>query len=300
MGAGGPGFLNAAFGAGALVAGFVTAFLVGRRHLAATLTISLAIAVAALAMIEVLPRVVPALLLLATVGLAGAVFDVTGRTLLQRSAPPDAIAGTFSVYEALTDLGLALGAVLVRVALALGGIPAALCAPAAVAAVLVAVVWHRLRTIDSVATVPQVEIQLLRSIPLFAALPAPAIEGIARQLEPLSVAEGAVVVTEGEPGDRYYAVADGELAVSRHGRRLRTLSRADGFGEIALIREVPRTATVTAQSDTLLYVLEKDPFVLSVTGHASTASAATSIITDHLRSHSDGPDHEDLDPDGTP
>ena len=293
MGAGGPGFLNAALGAGALVAGFVTAFLVGRRHLATTLTVSLAIAVSALAMIELLPRVTSALLLLALAGLAGAVFDVTGRTLLQRSVPPDAIAGTFSVYESLMDLGLALGVVLVRVALAVGGIPAALCAPAVIAAVLLVVVWHRLRTIDTAATVPQVEIQLLRSIPLFAALPAPAIEGIARQLDSLLVAEGVVVVTEGEPGDRYYAVADGELVVSRHGRRLGTLSRADGFGEIALIRQVPRTATVTALSDALLYVLEKEPFVTSVTGHAPTASAARSIITDHLRSHGDTPRRDD-------
>lgn len=293
MGAGGPGFLNAALGAGALVAGFVTVFLVGRRHLATTLTISLAISVSALAVIELLPRVIPALLLVATVGLAGAVFDVTGRTLLQRSAPPDAIAGTFAVYEALMDLGLALGVVLVRVALAVGGIPAALCAPAAVAAVLLAVVWRGLRTIDTAATVPQVEIQLLRSIPLFAALPAPAIEGIARQLVTLSVTEGEVIVTEGEPGNRYYAVADGQLTVSRHGRRLGTLSRADGFGEIALIRQVPRTATVTAQTDALLYVLEKEPFVMSVTGHAPTASAARSIITDHLQSHNDQSDLDD-------
>ncbi len=298
MGAGGPGFLNAAIGAGALAAGFVTAFLVGRQHLATTLTVSVAVAVSALAAIELVPRVAPAILLLGAVGLAGAVFDVTGRTLLQRSAPPDAVAGAFSVYEALMDLGLALGAVLVRVALALGGIPAALCSPAVVAAVLVAVVWHRLRIIDSAATVPQVEIQLLRAIPLFAALPAPSIEGIARQLDSLSVTEGTVVVTEGDLGDDYYAVADGTLAVSRNGRRLGTLSRGDGFGEIALIRQVPRTASVTALSDALLYVLGKEPFVVSVTGHAPTASAAGSIIAEHLRSHVDAPEVDDPDRDG--
>ena len=289
MGPGGPGFLNAAFGAGALVAGFVTAFLIGRRHLATTLTASLAVAVAALAAVELVPRVAPAILLLATVGLAGAVFDVTGRTLLQRSAPPGAIAGTFAVYEALMDLGLALGAVLVRVALSVGGIPAALCAPAVVAAVLVAAVWRRVRTIDSVAVVPQVEIQLLRAIPLFAPLPAPSIEAIARQLDPLPVALGTVVVAEGDPGDCYYAVADGVLEVTRHGRPVGTLSRGDGFGEIALIRRVPRTASVTARSDVLLYVLGEEPFVMSVTGHAPTASVAGSIIEDHLRGHGDAP-----------
>ncbi len=299
MGPGGPGFLNAALGAGALAAGFVTVFLVGRRHLSATLTVSLAVAVSALAVIEVVPRVAPALLLLATVGLAGAVFDVTARTLLQRSAPPEAIAGTFSIYEALMDLGLALGAVLVRAALAIGGIPAALCAPAVLAAVLVALLWHRILSIDSTATVPQVEIQLLRSIPLFSSLPAPSIESIARQLEPLSVTKGTLVVAEGDSGDHYYAVADGSLEVSRDGHQLGTLSRGDGFGEIALIRRVPRTASVTALSDALLYRLGMEPFVASVTGHAPTASAAGAIIARHLRTHDEVPGGREGDP-GSP
>ena len=130
MGPGGPGFLNAALGGGALLAGFVTAFLVGRRHLANTLTVTLSIAVVALALIGAIPSVAPAILLIGTVGLAGAVFDVTSRTLLQRSAPSDALAGSFSILEALMDSGLALGAVLVRVAIAIGGLKAALFAPA--------------------------------------------------------------------------------------------------------------------------------------------------------------------------
>ena len=132
MGPGGPGFLNAALGGGALLAGFVTAFLVGRRHLAKTLTVTLLTAVAALALIGAIPSVAPAILLIGTVGLAGAVFDVTSRTLLQRSAPSDALAGSFSILEALMDCGLALGAVLVRVAIAIGGLKAALFAPAAI------------------------------------------------------------------------------------------------------------------------------------------------------------------------
>lgn len=283
IGAGGAGFLNAALGGGALVAGFVTAFLVGRRHLAHTLVLSLAVAVTALAAIDAVPRVAPVILLIGTVGLAGAVFDVTSRTLLQRSAPSDAIAGSFSILEALMDLGLALGAILVRVALAVGGIRAALVAPAAITLLLMVAVWPRLRKIDSSATVPQVEIKLLRSIPLFASLPAPSIEGIARELDRLAVSEGTVVITEGDRGDCYYAVADGELVVSRQGRTLQTVTRGDGFGEIALIQDVPRKASVTAVTDALLYVLDKEPFVQTVTGHAPTASTAGSIIAGHLQ-----------------
>jgi CRP-like cAMP-binding protein len=130
--------------------------------------------------------------------------------------------------------------------------------------------------------VPQVEIQLLRSLPLFAALPAPSLEGIARELEPQSVPAGTVVIREGDGGDTYYAVAHGELAVSRQGRVVQTVTRGDGFGEIALIRDVPRQASVTAVTDALLYTLRKEPFVQTVTGHATVASAAGTIIARHL------------------
>ncbi len=283
LGPGGAGFLNAAFGAGALFAAFFTAFLVGRRHLSRTLTAALLAAVISLAVIGVIPRVLPALFLIACAGLGGAVFDTTGRTLLQRSAPPEAIAGVFSVLESLMDFGLAVGAIVVRVALAIGGIRAALLAPAVCAFVLMAVLWRRLRNIDDSATIPQVEIQLLRSIPIFAALPAPSLEGVARQLVPVALPTGTVVIREGEPGDCYYAVADGELVVSRRGRVRQMVAHGDGFGEIALIRDVPRQATVTTVSDTLLYSLEKESFLETVTGHASALSAARTVITQHLR-----------------
>jgi hypothetical protein len=282
MGPGGAGFLNAAFGAGALFAAFGTMFLVGRRYLAHTLTGTLFVAVLALALIGVIPRVVPALLLIATVGLAGAMFDTTGRTLLQRSAPADAIAGTFSILESLMDFGLALGAIVVRVALAVGGIRAALWAPAICACVLMAVLWRRLRNIDASATVPQVEIQLLRSISIFAALPAPSLEGIARELVPVPTPSGTVVIREGDSGDRYYAVADGELEISRNETVQGRASRGAGFGEIALIRNVPRQATVTAKTDSLLYSLEKDVFLETITGNPAASLAAGDVISSHI------------------
>ena len=247
-------------------------------------------AVGSLVCLTLSPRVAPTILLIGTVGLGGALFDVTGRTLLQRSAPSDAIAGTFSILEALMDVGLLLGAVLVRVAIALGGLTTALSAPACIAVVLIAGLWRPLRKIDASATVPQVEIQLLRSISIFAPLPAPSLEGIARELEALTVSSGTVVITEGDPGDRYYAVAEGELAVSRQGKLLQTVSRGDGFGEIALIRDVPRQASVTAVTDASLFSLQKELFVQTVTGHAAATSAARTIIAVHLEDDSDRPE----------
>jgi hypothetical protein len=180
------------------------------------------------------------------------------------------------------DSGLALGVILVRVAIAIGGLKAALIAPAVVAVFLIAGLWRQLRGIDSSATVPQVEIQLLRSISIFSALPAPSLEGIARDLEALAVTEGTVVIRQGEHGDCYYAVAEGELAIERDGRLVQVVARGDGFGEIALIRDVPRQATVTAVSDATLYTLHKERFVQAVTGHMPAMVTVGTIISGHL------------------
>ncbi len=215
------------------------------------------------------------------VGLATTVFDVSGRTLLQRSTPSDTVAGLFSVLEALMDAGMALGAVLVQLALALGGIRTALLAPAFAAALLVGALWRRLGRIDDAARVPQVEISMLRAIPIFSPLPAPALEGIARELEPVDVPAGVTLFREGDPGDRYYAVASGLLDIKRAGALLHTAGRGEGFGEIALIRDVPRRATVTARTDASLYAIGKELFIETVTGHVASALAAGRIIADY-------------------
>jgi hypothetical protein len=290
LGPGGAGLLNASFGGGWVAAGLVTAFLVGRHPLFRTLVAALLGSVGALALIAGIPRVGAAVVLLAASGLAGAVFDTTGKTLLQRAAPADAVAGAFSVLESLLNLGLAVGTVVTWAGVRVAGPRGALVAPGLVAVVLLAVTWRRLRQVDQAATVPQVEIRLLRALPIFAPLPAPSIELVARELEPVRVAAGTTVIREGEPGDRYYAVADGELEVSQDGAVLGRLGRGHGFGEIALIRAIPRTATVTAVTDALLYGLDGDLFLETVTGNPSAVRAAGDVVDGHLaRDRDEGP-----------
>jgi Cyclic nucleotide-binding domain len=186
------------------------------------------------------------------------------------------------------DLGLVLGALLVQLALAIGGIRVALVAPAAAAAVVVGILWRRLGRIDDAAVVPQVQISLLRAIPIFSPLPAPALEGIARELEPVDVPAGATVFSEGDRGDRYYAVASGWLEIRRAGVLLHTAGRGEGFGEIALIRDLPRRATVTARTDALLYAIGKEPFIETVTGHLPSARAAGRVIEGYVGRTDDG------------
>jgi CRP-like cAMP-binding protein len=130
--------------------------------------------------------------------------------------------------------------------------------------------------------VPVVQIALLRSLPLFAELPAPALEGLARALTPVTVPAGTVLIREGDPGDAYYAIAAGEFDVSQAGHPLRHCGRGEGVGEIALLRDVPRTATVVAHTDATVYKLDRDPFLTAVVGHAPTQRQADRIADDRL------------------
>jgi CRP-like cAMP-binding protein len=129
---------------------------------------------------------------------------------------------------------------------------------------------------------PVVEIARLRALPIFGPLGAPALEGLARALEPVEAPAGAAVITEGELGDRFYVVADGVLDVSVGGESVAVLERGDCFGEIALLRNVPRTATVTARSPVLLDALDKSAFLAAVTGHDPSARAADALVHERL------------------
>jgi MFS family permease len=282
IGESGAGYLNSAFGAGGLLGAAVTATLVARRRLAPALIAGILTAAFALGVLGVFPSVVGAFALITIAGLSRTVFDVTGRILLQRAAPPQVLGQVFALLESLMDAGLAVGAILVPVLVGLSGARAALVGTALLFFVLVAVAFRRLRTIDDSADVPQVQIRLLRSISIFSPLPAPELEGLARALVPVEAAAGSVLMTEGEAGDCFYAIADGEVRVSKGGTEVAVLRRGDGFGEIALIQDVPRTATVVALTDVSLYSLEKEPFILALTGHAPAARAAGDLVAQRL------------------
>jgi CRP-like cAMP-binding protein len=144
------------------------------------------------------------------------------------------------------------------------------------------------RSVDAEATVPQVEARLLRAIPIFSALPAPELEGVARQLVRYEVSAGTAVVSEGERGDRWYVVGEGSLGVTRDKAPVATLGRGDGFGEVALVRGVPRSATVTAETDALLYSLDGPAFQLVLTRYAPARAAAEHLADQRLGSSRDG------------
>ena len=229
------GYLEFAFGVGAVLAATVSAVLVGRRLggpiLAAALVFSGALAAVAFG-----PGLAGTVVLLAMAGAGHLLLEVATRTLLQRSVPPRLIGRIFGVLEGFTMAGLAVGALLVPVLAHLGGSRLAVLGVAAVLPLAAVAGGRAVFRLDAGTAVPVVEIALLRSLPLFAELPAPAIEGLAAALRPVRLDAGAVLIRQGDPGDAYFAIAAGELDAEQDGRFLGRYGRGDGVGEIALLR----------------------------------------------------------------
>jgi signal-transduction protein with cAMP-binding, CBS, and nucleotidyltransferase domain len=176
----------------------------------------------------------------------------------------------------------AVGSLLVPVLVSIGGLSLAFGFLAALLPLFALAAGRSLLDIDRHATVPVVEISLLRSMPLFAGLSPPILESLARSLEPLSFPAGADVVHQGAEGDRFYVIADGEVKIVRDGRVAATRRRGDGFGEIALLYDAPRTATVTTLCDVQLYALDRETFLVAVTGHMATQRAAYELVEARL------------------
>jgi MFS family permease len=275
------GYLNAAFGAGGVLGIVATVALVGRARLGPALVAGLALWSVALVGIGVLPSTVAAFALLAAAGVGRTVLDVAGRTLLQRIAPPETLARVFGLLEGVSMAGLAVGSAAAPLFVGLAGGRWAFVCLAAALPVGTLLVLRSLLAADS-AVRPVVEIARLRALPLFAPLGAPELEGLARSLEPVTVAAGTAVVTEGEAGDRFYVVADGELVVTAGGAHLRTLGRGDCFGEIALLRRIPRTASVTARTACRLDALGAPAFLAVLTGHVAAGAAAEELVQARL------------------
>jgi MFS family permease len=283
-GEGWAGYLNSAHGAGGVAVGVLGAAIIGRR-LGPVVVVTaglMGLALAATAFVSVDALVLG---LLALVGASRALFDIATRSLLQRVVAADMVARVFGLVEGLTLAGAAIGALLVPplVNIGTGGARLALLV---IAAIVPCVVVGRLRAllrIDEAAHVPVVEISLLRTTPVFRALPGPAMEGVARALQRIDFAPGGVVIRQGdEATQHYYVIADGVVQIQQDGHPVRELGRGSGVGEIALLHGGPRTASAVARTPVTLYSLDRESFLISLQGHAPSFSAAQVVADEYL------------------
>jgi len=282
IGSGGVGFLNAAVGIGGLAGAALTTLLVARLRLTPPLMGGAAAWGTALVAIGLFPSRILSPVFLGVAGAGRPLIDVAGRTLLQRVVPDRVLSRVFGVLEGLYMAGLALGLAVTPILLAVLGERVTFIVAGAFLPVVFLLARRRLVEIDASVAVPEVRLALLRSLPIFAPLPAPALERVVSRLIPTEVAPGTEIVRQGDPGDRFYVIEEGDVMVSKNGRQVATLERGDFFGEIALLREIPRTATVTARTDTSLYALEREDFLEAVTGHPQSAEAADAVTRARL------------------
>ncbi|HEX5148550.1 MAG TPA: cyclic nucleotide-binding domain-containing protein, partial [Candidatus Limnocylindrales bacterium] len=282
MGDAGVGLLTAAIGLGGLVGGGVALGLIGGRRLAPWFAAGIAVWCAAITMTGAIPVPVVALAVLALGGIGKVLIDVAGYSLLQRSVANEYRTQVLGFQEGLVTAALALGAVTASTAIDALGIRLTLVAAGLLPPLLVAAAWPRLRNLDAAARGHDPALRLLDRVPLFAPLQLAVKEELAAGLRHQTAAPGEAIVRQGETGHRFFIVEAGEVAVEIDGRTTGRLGSGDAFGEIALLRDVPRTATVRAVAAVGLATLDRESFIAAVTGHADSALAAEQLIVDRL------------------
>ncbi len=270
----GVGLLNAAIGLGGLAGALFALGVTGGRRLSIVFVVSLAMWGLPLVLIGAWPVVVLALLALFVTGVSNALLDVSGFTLIQRGVRNEDRAAVFAVFEALLGVALLLGSLVAPLAVSMLGARGAL--------VLAGVLLPALALLTAAPIVRAARRQatfedrlaLLRRNALFAPLPLTALDLLAESLTPVSYGPGHVLMRKGEPGDHYVLISAGEVDVSDGDRLLVTCGAGEGVGEIALLEQVPRTATVVARTDVEGYRIGSRSFLEAVAGPAAAAAAA--------------------------
>jgi MFS family permease len=284
LGKAGIGYLNSAVGVGGLVGGFGALALVGRTKLASDFGAGLVLLGLPIALIGVFPETPVALVLLGLVGVGTTIVDVAGVTLLQRAVPDDVLTRVMGVVQSVFVGTLGLGAVVAPLLTSAFHVRGALIATGALLPVLTVLAWTRLRALDARTAAPGRGLELLRGIPLFRPLPPATLEQLAANLVPVHVAAGEEIFRQGTIGDRFYIVAQGEVEVTVDSHPAEPLREGGYFGEIALLHDVPRTATVRARTGVELLALDRDEFIGAVTGNPESAEAAHAVVAARLAS----------------
>ncbi|HET6868447.1 MAG TPA: MFS transporter [Solirubrobacteraceae bacterium] len=282
LGGAGVGWLNACWGVGGVVGGAAALTLLRRGRLTAGLSAGGLLVGVPLMLIALAESVAVAVAMLVLLGIGYALIEVAGLSLLQRLPSNDLLGRAFAVVESSYWITTGLGAMLTPLLVDLIGLRSSLLAVGACLPLLVAFRWRPLALLEEGIRVPERPFKLLRGVEMFAPLPLATLENVSRRVDAVRVRAGETVVREGDAGDRFFLVADGRLDVSCERGAYPPVGAGDVFGEIALLQDVPRTATVTAREDCLLYSLDRESFLCAVFSHASAAGAARRVVTERL------------------
>ena len=277
FGAPGIGYLDSVMGVGALLGGLVAIGRASAGRLASDFGVGVIFWALPLLLAAIWPQMWAAFLALFIIGVANPVVDVNATTIIQRSADDAVMGRVFGALETALIASMALGSIAMPLLNHTIGLRWSLAIFAVVITLAVIPTFGRLRRLDVELAEPAT-LTLLRQIPLFAPLEPKSLELVAQQLIPVRVPAGETVITEGEEGKRFYVIESGALTATFGGELLSHMGPGDPFGEIALLRDVPRTATVTADEDSQLFALEREAFLEAVTGDNEVNSRADDLI----------------------
>ena len=287
----GVGLLTASIGVGSIVGAGLAVGLAGRGRSSRAFQGGAAISGLSLLGIAAQPALAGGFLAVSGAGYTLA--DVNGRMMLQRLIPDKNLSRAFGVLESLYVAGEGLGTFLGSLLIVAVGARPTLVVAGLLVPITILLARRKLHALDVGVRVPEGEMDLLRGTRIFAPLPAPMLERVARNLVPISAPAGTTVIAEGDPdGDRFYAIVEGTVGVDVGGRVIATEGPGSCFGEIALLDDVPRTATVTATSDLRLLALDRDDFLRAVTGHEPSGEAAREFAERRKSEQTFGPEDE--------
>lgn len=274
------GVLAAAFGLGGVVGSVGLFALAGSRRLGVLTSASLLLWSLPLLLLPLGPGLAGVLALLGVVGAANVLFDVTSVTLLQRGVPMRLLGRAFGAVETVVVVGLGAGAAVAPVLDRFVGPAAALAVLAAPLAIIALLAFPALRGLDRDLAVPVRQVALLQALPAFALLPTPQLERLALQMRRVELAAGEVAARQGDPGTTWFLVDRGRLAVQVDGVPVNVVGAGEGFGEIALLRHGVRTATVIAESPSVLWSLDGAIFLASLRADGGRALAALDALAE--------------------
>jgi hypothetical protein len=234
-----------------------------------------------LVLVALWPSPVTAFACVVVLGLANPLVDVNMDTIIQRLTPDAVLGRVFGALETCLIATMALGSIIMPLLLHWIGLRASLAVIGVGVAVLALAGMPRMRALDSRLRTPET-LSLLQGIAMFAPLTPAVLESLARSLTAVRVAAGGVVVSLGEESDKFYVIESGLVEVTQGDRVLRREGPGEFFGEIGLLRDVPRTATITAVEDTVLQALDREIFLDAVTGQNDARMAADDVISRRL------------------
>ncbi len=278
----GLGLLNSVFGAGAIAGGVVAIARSSRSRLGFDMTVGVALWAIPLLLVTIWPTPAACFAAAILIGLGNPLVDVNLDTIMQRLAPDEVLGRVFGALESCLIATAALGALLMPLLLDLTSLRVGLAVLAVPVAGLALAGLPAMIRLDNRLREPA-GLSLLRGLDLFAPLDPGALEQLAHSLTEARFAAGEVLVAEGGESDLFYVIQSGRVEVTQGDRVLRQEGPGEYFGEIGLLRDVPRTATVTALEETGVYALSRADFLGAMSGrHTESRLIAEATVRRRL------------------